>query len=616
MTTPHRYVPAVLFLALTLGCSGEPKIVYVPGDGYQESIHVATEQGPEAVVDVGEPLTLHVTRRSGPWVETDAAELDDDACRLVNPPDPTELEVADNVTWVADPQEDAIFSAGLRDDHTRTVTIDRKGRFTLTATSASWCFEPFAGPPVTVDVGVTNEILDHAEEPSTADLDGITKRGFLRVLTVHNPLYFTFDGNKRLGLAVETSHLFEKHLAKKIGRVRSPTIVLVPVARDELLPSLVAGRGDVAVANLTITPDREAEVAFSEPTYPGVSELVITGPAAPDVASLDDLVGTELHLRPSSSYFEHMQALNAERIRQGKPPIPVQPADENLEDYDLLDLVNAGVLPAIVVDSHKASFWAQVFSDIVIHDDLAIHTGANVGWAVRKNNPQLLKTVNDFVKTVRKGSLLGNMTLSRYLGSTDWMDRAVAGAHRERYDQLAQTFRKYAAEYDFDWVMIAAQGYQESRFDQSKRSSAGAVGIMQLLPTTAADRVVGIPDISTADANIHAGVKYLAWLRDHYFSDDNIDPLDRILFSFAAYNAGPGNVARARRKTKALGFDPDRWFGHVEVGMYRSVSGEPVSYVRNVYKYYVTYKRLEGLRRARERALEREKRGTEDQGRP
>jgi membrane-bound lytic murein transglycosylase MltF len=154
--------------------------------------------------------------------------------------------------------------------------------------------------------------------------------------------------------------------------------------------------------------------------------------------------------------------------------------------------------------------------------------------------------------------------------------------------------------------MIAAQGYQESRFDQSKRSSAGAIGIMQLLPSTAADRVVGIPDISTVDNNVHSGVKYLAWLRDRYFSEDNIDPLDRVLFSFAAYNAGPGNVARARRKTKALGFDPNRWFGHVEVGMYRSVSGEPVSYVRNVYKYYVTYKRLAELRRARERALNRE----------
>jgi membrane-bound lytic murein transglycosylase MltF len=609
MATTYRYLAAILSMMTILGCSGEPEIVYVPGEGYQESIHVATEQGPDAAVDVGEPLTLHVTRRSGPWVEVKSATLGDDACRLVNPPDPHELEVADNVRWVADPAEGVAFDRDLSEDHTRTVTFDAKGQFALTATSASWCFEPFAGPPVMVQVGASNGILDHVEEESTVDLDGIIERGFLRILTVHSPLYFTFDGEKRQGLAVEMSRLFEEHLAKEIGRVKSPTVVMIPVARDELLPSLVAGRGDIAVANLTITPERKEEVAFSAPTYPGVNELVITGPAAPGIASFDDLAGTDLHLRPSSSYFEHMQTLNVERERQGKPPIPVKPADEYLEDHDLLDLVNAGVLPAIVVDSHKASFWAQVFPDIVVHDDLAIHTGANVGWAVRRNNPQLLKTVNSFVKMVRKGSLLGNMTLSRYLGSTDWVDREVAGSHSGRYEQLAQTFKKYASQYDFDWVMIAAQGYQESRFDQSKRSSAGAVGIMQLLPTTAADRVVGIPDILTEDANIHAGTKYLAWLRDHYFSDGNLEPLDRMLFSFAAYNAGPGNVARARRRTKSMGFDPDRWFGNVEVGMYRSVSGEPVSYVRNVYKYYVTYKRLDGLRRAQERAMEREQDG-------
>jgi len=606
MTRPNRYAPAILLLALLCGCSGEPTIVFVPGDGYRESIEVTTEQGPDAVVDVDEPVVLHVTRHSGPWVEVDAATLEDDACRLTSPPEPTELEVADNVTWAADPAEGATFDLGLSDDHTRTVSFDRPGLFTLTATSSSWCFDPFDGEFATVEVGGPDEILDHVEKAWTGDLDGITERGFLRVLTVHNPLYFTFDGNKRHGLAVEVGHLFEEHLAEEIGRVRSPTVVLIPVARDELLPGLAAGRGDVAIANLTITPDRETTVAFSDPTYPDISELVVTGPAAPGVSSLDDLVGTELHLRPSSSYFEHLESLNAERVRQGKAPIPVQPADEVLEDHDLLDLVNAGVLPAIVVDSHKASFWAQVFPNVVVHEDLAIHTGANVGWAVRKTSPQLLKTVNAFVKTIRKGTLLGNMSLSRYLGSTDWIDASVSGEHRERYDQLAQTFKMYAEQYDFDWLMIAAQGYQESRFDQSKRSSAGAVGIMQLLPTTAADRVVGIPDISTVDNNIHAGVKYLAWLRDRYFTEDDIDGLDRVLLSFAAYNAGPGNVARARRKTKALGFDPNRWFGHVEVGMYRSVSGEPVSYVRNVYKYYVTYKRLEELRRARARALRRE----------
>jgi membrane-bound lytic murein transglycosylase MltF len=456
-----------------------------------------------------------------------------------------------------------------------------------------------------VDVAGPDEILDHVQEPWTGDLDGIVERGFVRVLTVHNPLYFTFDGKRRLGLAVEMGRLFEEHLAEEIGRVRSPTVVLIPVARDELLPGLVAGRGDIAAANLTITPDREAIVAFSDPIYPGISELVVTGPAAPELSSLNDLAGTELHLRPSSSYFEHVQALNAERIRQGKAPIPVHPADENLEDHDLLDLVNAGVLPAIVVDSHKASFWAQVFPHVVVREDLAIHTGANVGWALRKNSPQLLATMNAFAKTVRKGTLIGNMTISRYLESADWIDAAVSGEHRERFEPIAQTFQRYAGRYDFDWLMIAAQAYQESRFDQSKRSPAGAVGIMQLLPSTAADRAVGIPDISTIENNVHAGVKYLAWLRDRYFSEDGIEPLDRLLLSFAAYNAGPGNVARARRKARGLGFDPDRWFGHVEVGMYRVVSGEPVSYVRNVYKYYVTFKRLEQVDRARERALSR-----------
>jgi membrane-bound lytic murein transglycosylase MltF len=285
----------------------------------------------------------------------------------------------------------------------------------------------------------------------------------------------------------------------------------------------------------------------------------------------------------------------------------MRPADENLEDYDLLDMVNAGVLPAIVVDSHKATFWAKVFPKIRVHDDLAIHTGNEVGWAIRKNNPELQEAVDAFAKTVRKGTLLGNMALKRYLGSAEWMDKAASSENRKRFEKTAALIKRYASEYDFDWLMIAAQAFQESRFDQEKRSDAGAVGIMQLLPSTAADPVVGITDLANAESNIHAGVKYLHWLRSHYFSSDDIAPLDRTLLSFAAYNAGPGNVARARKKTAQLGFDPNRWFGHVEIGMYRAVSGEPVSYVRNIYKYYVTYQGLQETRLEREKALQQGK---------
>jgi membrane-bound lytic murein transglycosylase MltF len=376
------------------------------------------------------------------------------------------------------------------------------------------------------------------------------------------------------------------------------------VARDELLPGLVEGRGDLVMGNLTITPERQKLVDFGPPIHTDVSELVITGPAAKNVASFDDLAETGLYVRRSSSYFEHLQGLNAERESAGKKPIPITEADEYLEDYDLLDMVNAGVLGAIVVDSHKAEFWEQVFDSIVVHRDLAVHSGSRIAWALRKDSPQLMQSVAAFSAKVRRGTLLGNILIDRYLGDTEWLENVLASDDRKRYEETIEIIKHYADRYEFDWLIIAAQAYQESRFDQSKRSPAGAVGVMQLLPKTAAGDEVGIPDITDLEDNIHAGVKYLHWLRETYFSDPAIEPLDQVLFSFAAYNAGPGNMRKARRRAKRLGFDPDRWFGNVEIGMFRAVSGEPASYVRNIYKYYVTYQGLETSRQAREKALE------------
>jgi len=455
------------------------------------------------------------------------------------------------------------------------------------------------------DADITHEeILEHVNDPWTGDLDGITKRGFLRILTVHNPLFFQFDGAEQRGLVAEWGKAFEEYLAEEIGRVRSPTVVFIPVARDELLPGLAEGRGDLVMGNLTITPERQKLVDFGPPIHTDVSELVVTGPSATNVASFDDLVETGLYVRRSSSYYEHLQALNARREADGQKPIPITPADEYLEDYDLLDMVNAGVLDAIVVDSHKANFWEQVFERIQVHKDLSVNSGSRIAWALRKDSPQLMKSVSAFSATVRRGTLLGNILIDRYLGNTDWLENALASEDRKRFEETIEIIKRYAGQYDFDWLIIAAQAYQESRFDQSKRSPAGAIGVMQLLPATAADDAVGIADISDLENNIHAGVKYLHWLRETYFSEESIEPLDRVLFSFAAYNAGPGNMRKARRRAKRLGFDPNRWFGNVEIGMYRAVSGEPASYVRNIYKYYVTYQGLEQTRQSREKALE------------
>ncbi len=447
-------------------------------------------------------------------------------------------------------------------------------------------------------------LLALVNEPWSGDLDGIVERGFLRVLTVYNPLFFSFDSGQQRGLDVEMAQQFEEWLGRKYRRKGRPRIhvVMIPVPRDEILPALVGGRGDIAAANLTITPGRLRLVDFSIPVYPDVAELVASGPAAGTVSSIEDFTETALWVRPSSSYYEHLVTLNRERAARGRPPLRLRRADERLEDHDLLEMVNVGLIPAIVVDSHKAAFWAQVFEAVEVHEDIAVNRGGAIAWAMRKESPQLREAVNGFLRRHRKGTLVGNVLLARYLGDPDWIDNALSDDGDHRHAEVLETIRRYAERYDFDWRMITAQAYQESRFDQRRISDAGAVGVMQVRPPTAADPNVAIPDIHETEPNIHAGVKYLRHLRDRYFDEPEIAPLDRVLFSLAAYNAGPGAIARARRRAERMGFDRNRWFGHVEVAAARTISREPVTYVRNIYKYYIAYKTADALSAARRAA--------------
>ena len=447
-------------------------------------------------------------------------------------------------------------------------------------------------------------LLETAIKPWKGDLDGMIDRGLIRILTAYNPLFFSYDGIEPRGFVVEGARLFEARINRWHGKKHRPiNVVVLPVPRDRILPYLIAGRGDIAIANTTITARRSKVVDFSKPNYINVRELVITGPAGSGITSFDDLSKIGLRIRKSSSYFEHVTALNNRRISAGKKPTPLKLADENLEDYDLLDMVNVGLIPAIIVDSHKAALWEKVFPNIVVHKNLSVSDGGKIAMALRKNSPKLLHLVNRFSKEIRKGTLLGNILLKRYLGSTKWMENSWSEKGRAKYRATVDIIRKYSKQYKFDWLIIAAQGYQESTLDQSKRSHAGAVGVMQILPATAADPNVGIPNIGKIDQNIHAGVKYLRFLRTRYFSSSEISAADSVLFSFAAYNAGPRKIARARRRAAKMGLDRNRWFGNVEIAAARSISREPVNYVRNIFKYYVTYRLLEEIRKMRERTV-------------
>lgn len=428
-------------------------------------------------------------------------------------------------------------------------------------------------------------------EVRTGDFDGMVKRRVIRALVVPNKMLYFLDGVTQRGISYDGLKEFEKFVNKKLKtRTLKINVVFIPVTRDKLLPALVKGLGDIAVANLTITPERKKIVDFSDPLLTNVSEILITGPAAPAIKCLDDLAGKKIHVRPSSSYYGNLKRLNASFKKQGKPPVKIIPADEYFEDSDLLEMVNAGLIPMVIVDNHKARFWAEIFDHITLHPDIVANTGGEIAWAIRKNSPKLKAVVNEFVKGHKKGTLLGNVIFKRYLKTNKWARNSVSPKELKKFQDTVALFRKYADQYGFDYLKIIALAYQESQLDHSKRSRAGAIGIMQLLPSTARDPNVNIPDIKVLEKNIHAGNKYLRFLDDRYFNDSSIDRLNQVLFTFASYNAGPGKVTRLRKEAAKMGFDPNVWFGNVEVVAAKRIGAETVQYVSNIYKYYIAYR--------------------------
>ena len=429
-------------------------------------------------------------------------------------------------------------------------------------------------------------------EQWTGDLDGMRKRRAIRLLVPYSKtFYFVDKGGKQFGITYDVGHAFEEWLNKREKtKTLKIAVVFIPVAREQLLRGLVDGTGDLAAGNITITEERAKIVQFGEPFAKDIKEVLVTGPTAAPIAILDDLAGHEIFARRSSSYFEHLQSLSSSLEAKGKKAIVISELDDELEDEDILEMVNAGLLPWAVVDEHKAAIWTSIFTKLTVRSDLAINQGGEIAWAMRKDDPQLLAVVNEFTKSHRIGTTFGNILKKRYLGSDSFVKRSTSTEELEKFETIAQIFQKYGQQYDFDWLMIAAQGYQESQLDQTARSPRGAVGIMQLMPKTAADPTVGIPNIESADNNIHAGVKYLRTLVDKYLDDPALDRKNRTLMAFAAYNAGPGNLRKFRKLAGDSGLDPNVWFHNVEHAAAEIVGRETVQYVGNIYKYYVAYR--------------------------
>jgi membrane-bound lytic murein transglycosylase MltF len=433
------------------------------------------------------------------------------------------------------------------------------------------------------------------------DFDEMVKRRLVRIGVTFNRTFYFVDRGEQRGVAYELGKAFEDELNKRLkAGDQKVSVYFVPMPRDLLAPALTEGKVDLVAAQVTVRPELQALVDFTNPTRTNVSEVVVTGPGAPAITSLDDLAGQEVYARKDSKYYQSFLSLNGQLKAKGKPPVIIAEIPGNLEDDDVLEMTNAGLLPIVVVDDYLAAFWNKIFTDLIVHDTLRLRTGANLAVAVRKNSPRIAAELNAFLAKFGLGTAFGNIIEKRYLVSTGYTKQATSAAERKKFLAIVDLFRKYGEQYDVPYLLMAAQGYQESALDHNARSRVGAIGMMQLMPPTGREMNVG--DITKVDANIHAGVKYVRFMMDRYYKDEPMDRLNKGLFTFASYNAGPARVRQLRKEAQTRGLDPNVWFGNVEQIASERIGRETVTYVSNIYKYYVAYQLLADERARREAA--------------
>ena len=455
---------------------------------------------------------------------------------------------------------------------------------------------PSAGSPARLSNDPPENTFEHpalqeqlVHESWHGDLDGIVNRRLLRVLVAPNKLGFYFDGGEIHGALYEFCREFERFLNHKL-RTGNLAIHLafIPVGRDNLLPKLAEGYGDLVATMMVTSSQSQYAVDFTDPLFDDAKAVIVSGPGE-QLSRLEDLSGREVYYFSNTIPYEKLRRLSEDLKRDGKPPIHLTPAAPDLQVEDLLEMVNAGLVPMTVAEDKVAQYWAKVLPNLKIQSHIVV-AASPLAWAVQQNTPKFKTLVNEFIRDHKVGTVYGNIVTARYLSRIEWVKDAIAGEDLAHFEEMVRLFRTYGDKYHFPYLLLAAQGYQESGLNPALKSKAGAVGVMQIKPGTAAADPIDITGIEKLDRNIEAGAKYLRYMVSHYYANEPMDQITRGLFALASYNAGPVRIEKLRRLAAAEGYDPNRWFNHVEFIAAREIGAETPNYVSNVYKYYLAYK--------------------------
>ena len=432
--------------------------------------------------------------------------------------------------------------------------------------------------------------LSRAGDLHTDDLPKMIERRIIRVLTTYSMSTYFISEGKGHGFEYSLLRDFEDYIneANDTGHLRT-VLEFIPVPESLLITSLNNGIGDIVAAGVSVTPEREALADFTHPYLTGIKEVLVTHLERPQIGDVADLAGRQVYVLPGTDMSRTLRRLNSHLLVRGLKPLEVVPVSGYLTREDVLELVNAGYIDMSIVESHVAELWAEYLPNIVLNNFEDIGNSSSIAWMVRKDNPLLKESLNAFLDRHQKGTFNWNLYYNRYFLSSRWIQNPLHPALQEVFSDYAPLFRKYAARYGFDWMLLAAIAFQESGLNHRRVSNAGAVGLMQVLPTTADDVDMEAASLKDLEANVHAAARYLSLLRDVYFSDPEIPPEARMRFVLAAYNAGPSAIQRCRRIAAKLDLDPNRWFYNTELVALKTIGTEPVRYVSNIKKYYMAY---------------------------
>ncbi|BBP44001.1 transglycosylase SLT domain-containing protein [Thiosulfativibrio zosterae] len=433
-----------------------------------------------------------------------------------------------------------------------------------------------------IPISITKRI----QEPFFGDLKALRERRIIRVLVSYNRTNFFVTEKGYRGSEYDLLKGYENYLNRGPLKQRYQTqLVFIPLPFQDLLTQLQAGKGDMVASGITVIPERKTLIDFTEPYIFNVREILVSNKNAPPIKSLQDLSGKQIVVVANSSYIIHLEAFNQALARLALQPIEIIKADALLEAEDILEMVNAGIYDYTVSDNHIALVWGKILDNMEVHQDIIFHYEGKIAWAINKNKPELKKSLDTFIENhAKQGRLLGNSVYKKYFEETYWIKKPLTHNLLSKVDCLKTYFQLYGDFYGFDWHLLAAQGYQESHFEQNKKSPRGAIGIMQIKPSTAREKYIKINNIHLVENNIHAGVKYMAFLRDVYFQGDQYTPEDKVNFALAAYNAGPNRIRNFQALAQEAGLDPHKWFYNVENIARSRVGQETVNYVANIQK--------------------------------